>query len=65
MALLLAVTLLSLPPTFRYIRWNARAKATGSLPSKDEIATLRRYLWAEAGLLAAVPVFAALMARGI
>jgi putative membrane protein len=60
MALLAVITLLSLPPTFRYIRWNRAAE----LPDTATILSTRRLLWAEAGLLALIPVFAGLMARG-
>jgi putative membrane protein len=64
-ALLLAVTGLSLPPTFAYLRWGRARRADPAFrPAEAEVLRLRRFLWAEAALLGPVPVLAALMARG-
>jgi putative membrane protein len=41
------------------------ARAEGSTPPAIEIATTRRWVLLQAGLLLALPIFAALMARGI
>lgn len=57
----LTVALLSLPPTLRFRAWGKRGD---QLPAPAEIATVRRWLWAELALLAVVPIAAALMARG-
>jgi putative membrane protein len=57
----LLVAALSVPPTLRFRAWGKRGNA---LPSDAEIGAVRRWLWAEAGFLALVPVAAALMARG-
>ena len=65
MAALVLVTGLSLPPTFRSIRWGRSHRAdAGFLPAPAEIHTLRLWLWTEAAVLALVPPLAALMARG-
>jgi putative membrane protein len=60
MATFLAVGLLSIPPTFRFIAW----RRAGVNPSDDAVAAVRRYLYAEVTLFALLPAFAAAMARG-
>jgi putative membrane protein len=60
MAALAVITVLSLPPTIRYIRWGRANR----LPTPPEVATTRRYLWAEAALFPLVGLAAAAMARG-
>lgn len=62
MGLLGTITLLSLPPTFAYLRWSRAPE--GAAPGPAEIARLSRILRAEALLFIPVPVLAALMARG-
>ncbi len=60
MATFLAIGLLSIPPTFRYIAW----RRAGVSPSDDAVGAIRRYLHAEVALFALLPAFAAAMARG-
>jgi putative membrane protein len=60
MATFLAIGLLSIPPTFRYLVW----RRAGVSPPDDAIAAVRRYLYVEVGLFAFLPAFAAAMARG-
>jgi putative membrane protein len=55
-----AIGILSLPPTFAFVRW----RKSGTLPTDSDIAKVRRYLHAELGLFAFLPIFAAAMARG-
>jgi putative membrane protein len=55
-----AIGLLSLPPTFAFIRWKKLAIA----PNDSDIRTIRRYLHVELALFVLLPVFAAAMARG-
>lgn len=54
------IGLLSVPPTLAFIRW----RGAGDAPAAAEIAQVRRLLLAELVLFAALPVFAAAMARG-
>ena len=66
LAAFVAVGLLSIGPTMRIIAWR-KAAATNpaySVPAA-EIAGVRTYLRAEAAIFALIPVFAAIMARGI
>jgi putative membrane protein len=60
MATFLAIGLLSIPPTFRYLVW----RRAGVSPPDDAVAAVRRYLYAEVALFALLPAFAAAMARG-
>jgi putative membrane protein len=55
-----AVGLLSVPPTIRFIAW----RRAGGSPSDEAVAGVRRYLHAEVVLFAFLPAFAAAMARG-
>ena len=59
------VGLLSIQPTVAYIRWRGALKDDpGFLPNARQIATVRRFLWAEVFFFALIPIFAAAMARG-
>jgi putative membrane protein len=59
------VGLLSIQPTLAYIRWRGALKDDPAfLPNARQIATVRRFLWAEVFFFALIPIFAAAMARG-
>lgn len=65
MALFLAVGLLSIPPTLRYLAWGRNLKTEAAfLPQAAEIARVRTFLWLEAALFLCIPIAAAAMARG-
>ena len=65
MALFVAVGLLSVMPTFTFIGWRRGVRADASFrPQRRSVASLRRTLYAEAGLFALIPLCAAAMARG-
>ena len=63
MASFLAVGLLSVPPTVRFIQWRRALKA-GSMtaPSDVQVGNVRRWFYLQAVFLALVPAFAAAMA---
>jgi putative membrane protein len=63
MALYVVIAVLSIKPTRTFLRW--KRAASGSVPSRDEIAGARRVIHIELGLLALMPLLAVLMARGI
>jgi putative membrane protein len=64
MAAFAAVGLLSIPPTIAILRWR-RAAGTGvATVPEPQIRAVRTYLFAEAAFLVAVPLLAAMMARG-
>jgi len=54
------IGLLSVPPTIAYIRW----RRAGVEPTALQVASVRRLLWWETALFAALPACAAAMARG-
>lgn len=60
------IGLCSIKPTLTYLRWrDAAAKDAGFLPGAEAIRGARRWVLIEAHLLILLPLFAALMARGI
>ncbi|MFT3803239.1 MAG: DUF2214 family protein [Burkholderiaceae bacterium] len=63
-ATLAFIGLLSLPPTFAFLRWKREARA-GATIDAARVTAIRRWVHAELGVLFVVPAFAALMARGI
>lgn len=65
-ALFVVVGLLSIPPTIAIARWRkaGREDAAFAVPA-DGVAGIRRYFLAEFAVLAFIPIFAAMMARGI
>jgi putative membrane protein len=65
LTLFIAVGLLSIPPTVMYLRWSRRLKSGGVIPDGQEVAAAKRWLWAEAVLIAFIPILAAAMARGV
>jgi putative membrane protein len=54
------IALLSVPPTLAFMKW----RRTGSAPTDEAVAKVRRYIWMEAALFPLLPAFAAAMARG-
>lgn len=66
MAAFLAVGLLSIAPTTRILQWARAAKAGEITTVPDaQISAARHYLRLEVMVFALIPVFAAIMARGI
>jgi putative membrane protein len=59
-ATFVAIGLLSVPPTLKYLQW----KRLSQSPSDDKVHGVRTLLWIELGLFALLPIFAAAMARG-
>jgi putative membrane protein len=66
MAAFAAVGLLSIAPTVRIIGWGRRARADAAFAvPEDEVAAMRKWFGAQLALFALIPVFAAMMARGV
>jgi putative membrane protein len=60
------VGLLSLPPTLMIFGWRREALIDPDYsPPDEEVARARRFMYGEGALLALIPVFAAMMARGV
>jgi putative membrane protein len=58
--------LLSIGPTMRVLAWRRAAKADPAfVVPTDQAAGLRPFLLAQAGLFVLIPIFAAMMARGV
>ena len=61
-----ALGLISIKPTLRILAWQKRAKADAAfVPALDEVNALRRTMLLEIHVFALIPIFAAMMARGI
>jgi len=66
LAMFVAIGLISVPPTLRYLRWMRMLKTgTGAAAADFEVLRVRRYVLAELVLFAFIPLLAVLMARGI
>jgi putative membrane protein len=65
MALYLAIALISVVPTTRFIRWRRALDAGGGAPDAVAVARVRRLIHLELLLFALMPLMAVLMARGI
>jgi putative membrane protein len=66
MVLFAVIAIISILPTVAYLRWDRRVAADGSIVLDDpEYRRLRSLLWAQIGILALLPLCAALMANGI
>ncbi|MHA6299538.1 DUF2214 family protein [Devosia sp. CAU 1758] len=65
MAAFLVMGLLTIPPTMAFRRWAKAGEGQADYaPPASEIATNRRFLHLQAGILLLIPIFAAAMARG-
>ncbi|HXC37420.1 MAG TPA: DUF2214 family protein [Burkholderiales bacterium] len=66
LVLFLAIGLVSIKPTLRYIRWRKSLAAdAGFMPPVAEVTSMRRMVMLELHLLALIPLAAVFMARGI
>jgi len=64
--LFVIIALCSIPPTLRLLRWRRHAaRDAGFVPADGDIRRVRRWVMIEAHLFMMLPLFAALMARGI
>lgn len=66
MGLFVAVGLLSIPPTLKFIHWRRRLAADAKyLPPINDVASTRRLVFIELHLLALIPLAAVFLARGL
>jgi putative membrane protein len=65
MALFVIVGLLSLPPTFAFMRGRRRAAGEALALEEGEFRRVRRFIVAELAVFALIPLAATLMARGV
>lgn len=59
-----AVGLVSLKPTFTFIRWRRQLRADGSLPGEDQIRATRKLVMVQAHIIPFIPLAAVFLARG-
>jgi putative membrane protein len=59
------IGLISVLPTVQYIQWRRALDAGRGLPDGAQIATARRWVHLQLALFIGLPVFAAMMARGL
>jgi putative membrane protein len=64
LALFLAIALMSIKPTIMFIRWRNELRASGSLPDEGQVRTARKWVMAQAHLIALIPLVAVFLARG-
>ncbi|MDB5870924.1 MAG: hypothetical protein JWQ07_366 [Ramlibacter sp.] len=64
LAMFVAVGLMSIKPTLIFRRWNKELKATGELPGIEEVRAARKWVMAQAHLIALIPLAAVFLARG-
>jgi putative membrane protein len=65
LGLFVVIGLISVAPTLTYLRWRRAARAGGALPGAAEVARARRWVLLQIGLFAALPMLAAMVARGL
>jgi putative membrane protein len=65
MALFVAIAVISIVPTMRFLRWRRTLEAGGAAPDAAAVVRVRRLIHVELALLALIPLMAVLMARGI
>ncbi|MBF9266691.1 DUF2214 family protein [Paracidovorax cattleyae] len=63
--LFVAIGVLSIAPTMRFLRWRKTLRATGALLDEATIRSTRRLVMIEAHLLAVIPLLAVFLARGV
>ena len=64
-AVFIVIGLMSLKPTFSFLRWRRKLIATGELPPPQEVRAARRWVMIETHLLGLLLLAAVLLARGV
>jgi putative membrane protein len=59
-----AVGLLSIRPTLRFLRWKRELDATGKLPGEGEVRATRKEVMVQAHVIPFIPLAAVFLARG-
>lgn len=62
--LFVVAALVSIPPTIRFIRWQKALRASGALPSEDEVRRTRKLVMIQAHIIPFIPLAAVFLARG-
>ena len=64
LTLFVVLALLTIKPTFTFLRWRRELRATGALPDEAEIVKTRRLVMVQAHILPLIPLAAVFLARG-
>jgi len=59
-----AVGLISIAPTLRFVRWRKALRATGALPAAEEVRQARKLVMLQAHIIPLIPLAAVFLARG-
>lgn len=62
--LFVVVALISIKPTLRFGRWRKELRASGALPSPDEVRSVRKLVMLQAHVIPLIPLAAVFLARG-
>jgi putative membrane protein len=62
--LFVAVGLTSIKPTLQFVRWRKALRASGAMPSADEVTAVRRLIMLQAHIIPFIPLAAVFLARG-
>lgn len=62
--LFVAVGLMSIRPTLRFIAWRAALRSDGTLPAAEEVRQVRRWVMRQAHVIPLIPLPAVFLARG-
>jgi putative membrane protein len=58
------VALISIAPTLRFLRWRKILRASGTLPSAEEVTRTRKLVMLQAHIIPLIPLAAVFLARG-
>ena len=58
------VGLISIRPTLRFARWRKALRASGALPSQEEVRSVRKLVMVQAHIVPLIPLPAVFLARG-
>ena len=64
LAAFVAVALISIAPTLRFMRWRKALRADGSLPAAEEVRKARKLVMLQAHIIPFIPLAAVFLARG-
>lgn len=65
LTMLVVIGLISLKPTFTFLRWRRVLVATGALPAPEEVRATRRWIMISTHLIGLLLLAAVLLARGV
>ena len=64
LTLFIVTALISIKPTLHFLRWRKDLRATGALPSTEDVRKARKLVMLQAHIIPIIPLAAAFLARG-